>query len=199
MAIIEKHKFTLDGDRISLTRSPSPGTTPEDYDLMIDLTLNKSQHSEGKLSKRILDCSLERQRRYLLENYYDMLTKINIFERHFSISHIFVVYEIQCKTGNVHSHANIKIDCNPNYHEYAQATLSKYLAHRGFRQFTVQYIKYPLERWNYIMKAQSKFPNVVHTVRTSYPPPGTGGSEEPKAVSVANEPVDTFEHTLSFL
>lgn len=161
--IIGTYRFSHnpEGSDILLTN-----TLPtEEYNLALDITLNKSLHVPGLKGHRVIDLSLKKQRSFLLSQYCQIMERINSTSSRMKISSLLIVYEIQMNTGTVHAHANLRIECAECYLAWAKAEITNLVKRMGFIQYFAEYIKYPIERNNYIMKADTKYPNLINTVR----------------------------------
>lgn len=142
-------------------------------DITLDLTLNKGIHLSGKRGSKVIDLSMDAQRRYFKNIISDIIYRFNAnpFETVTdSILSAFTVFEVQQNTGCVHCHSNIKISIGSSA-SFAIARLKDIVKSFGFKPqgYYIEYIKYPEQRMAYILKRDTKVPDHAIYYQTTTP------------------------------
>lgn len=173
---IIKYKFTqhsVETDK-PLTISLPPNIEKElsliHWDLTCDITLNKSMYID-RTKLRVTEQNWVQQRRFLL-SIYESFPEVLIDGS--ELAEIFIVFEIQANTNNIHAHSNVRFHKIVN-EIYVQGFLRNLVCKAGVKIPFIQYIRYPKERFEYIMKSYSKLPShVYHSVKESEEHCGNG-------------------------
>lgn len=156
-----------DGER-DLTISPDAPPIPWDkFNIMLDLTLNRSMHLPNQRARKIVDLDLSKQRQFLFDSYIKIIERFNSYGKD-KITDAFTIYEIQSKTYNVHSHCNVSVCVHTN-HENVIAKLRDIAKSIGFLPvgFCIEFIKYPDERRQYLLKPATKYEKPFHLMKTT--------------------------------
>ncbi len=155
------YSFPVDSEITALTISPEslPLIPPISFfNVTCDLTLNKSLHLPNQKTRKVLELSIEQQKRFLEDSYRTVLERYNSFGED-NIKCMFIIYEVQPGTLALHAHANFHIDVKTN-EEYPLAKLLDITSALGFKRVGsyVSYIKFPESRWEYLLKRNTKYP-----------------------------------------
>lgn len=158
----KKYKFSWGSDAdltILLPPNIAPLIERFDYNIIVDLTLHSGLYQSKKSKRRIVEKNWCGQRKYLLDTINDILCRETFGSSDFEEA--FTIFEIQEKTNNIHCHSSIKVS-NVNSISTTLGYIKRYLKKMGFKQYCVEYIKYPEQRRDYVLKKQTKLPFYVY-------------------------------------
>lgn len=159
------YSFPSDSEIKALTISPEslPLLPPNSsWNITCDLTLNKGLHLPNQKGKKICDLPIKQQARYLNDCYKTIIDRYNMFGDD-KIKCMFIIYEVQSGTLNLHTHANLKIDIKTN-EVYSIVKLNDIVKSLGFNKLGtyIEFIKFSENRWDYLMKRETKYPIPFH-------------------------------------
>lgn len=154
------YSFSRDSDESALTITPeSQPLLPHmsSYNVICDLTLNKSMHLPNQKARKIVDLRHKAQAGYLSEMNREIMRRYNAHGAD-KLIYSFIVYEIQSTTFCVHTHANLKIDIKTTEIN-AVAKLRDIVLSLGFnpRGICTEYIKNYEDRYAYLLKKATKY------------------------------------------